>query len=285
MKVVFDIEQLKKILSTFYAITNITITLFDSDLNCVAFAGGYQPYCLAIGEDEALHEECAKCNLSHAHEALARRSTLIYTCHAGIVEIVAPIFFHDTIVAYLILGEFRDVEEQYSSDTMIMKAAEKYGLDKDEMLEAYGCLPIIDKKYIDGIIMMLQFCIKYMLFEELLHTSRNPLSPSIDKYIDNHLDERITVESLCKQFNITKNTLYKILRIDFDDTVQNTVNKKRIKRAQEVLQKTNLPIRRIAESVGFNDYSYFSQAFKKSTGMSPLQYRRYASKTYDNDEV
>lgn len=41
-----------------------------------------------------------------------------------------------------------------------------------------------------------------------------------------------------------------------------------------LLLSTNLPIARIAESVEFNNYSYFYKAFIKVYGMSPADYRR-----------
>jgi hypothetical protein len=43
----------------------------------------------------------------------------------------------------------------------------------------------------------------------------------------------------------------------------------------ELLRTTDLDITDIAFRVGFNDSSYFIQAFKKKNGMTPKQYRNH----------
>lgn len=47
-----------------------------------------------------------------------------------------------------------------------------------------------------------------------------------------------------------------------------------MKRAQEMLEATDLPITEIAAHVGFDDPSAFASAFRKAVGLSPSQYRR-----------
>lgn len=43
--------------------------------------------------------------------------------------------------------------------------------------------------------------------------------------------------------------------------------------AQSLLGDTNIPVSIIATKVGYSNFSYFSQVFKKYTGLSPLEYR------------
>ena len=48
---------------------------------------------------------------------------------------------------------------------------------------------------------------------------------------------------------------------------------RRMEEAQHLLRETDLPIRAIAEKVGYDDPAYFSQIFKRTVGSSPLSYR------------
>ena len=49
---------------------------------------------------------------------------------------------------------------------------------------------------------------------------------------------------------------------------------KAVKRAKELLTKTNASIFEIANSVGYDDQFYFSRLLKKHVNVSPLEYRK-----------
>lgn len=49
---------------------------------------------------------------------------------------------------------------------------------------------------------------------------------------------------------------------------------RRIDEAKELLTHSNLPIAKIAQSVGFSSQSYFSQVFRKEVHMTPGAYRK-----------
>lgn len=50
---------------------------------------------------------------------------------------------------------------------------------------------------------------------------------------------------------------------------------RRMECARAMLEKTNLKVREVAEQSGFQDYHYFSKAFKKLHGVSPAEYRKH----------
>lgn len=49
----------------------------------------------------------------------------------------------------------------------------------------------------------------------------------------------------------------------------------RMEYAKALLCNTNDKIKTVASRAGFNDYHYFSKAFKKMNGCSPVEYRKY----------
>lgn len=278
MKILFDVEKLDEVLTAFYDITKITITLFDSDLNPITSAGEWQPYCLAIGENESRLNLCKGCNHDNAIRSLDQRHTFMYTCHAGIAEAVSPIFFEDTIIAYLMIGKFRDAERVYSSEEMVCRAAEKYGLDKPRMLAAYCDLPVFDKKSIDSSIRILKVLVNYIANEKFIRFDRNMLALEIDRYIEENLSEKLSAEHLCKKFCLDHHILCALFKSNFNATPQNYIGMKRMRRAKQLLTETNKSVREIAADIGMGDYNYFIQYFKKQTGTSPLQYRIAAKK-------
>ncbi len=47
----------------------------------------------------------------------------------------------------------------------------------------------------------------------------------------------------------------------------------RMETAKTTLTKTKLPVSIVASKVGYDNFSHFSRAFKKYTGMTPQDYR------------
>lgn len=274
MKVTFDVEKLQKLMSDFYNCMNITITLFDSELNYITDAGAPQPYCDVIRTTPSLWKNCSSSDRSNAERASNQRGTVIYTCHAGIVETVTPIFYDDTLIAYLMLGRFRDAEGKYSSCETVCGVAEKYGLDKQHMLTLYNDIPTYNSEYIYSAISILEACIRFIGSEHYIKLHRSALAANIEEYVDNNLNTEITVVSLCKEFHVSRQILYSIFKLEFNDTIKNFILKKRLQQAQQLLKTTHKPISEIATAVGFIDYNYFIRFFKKKTGLSPLQYRK-----------
>ena len=56
--------------------------------------------------------------------------------------------------------------------------------------------------------------------------------------------------------------------------VAHFTEKPNMKKARELLRTTSIPIRDVALAVGYSNISYFSRQFKRSQGMTPLEFRR-----------
>ncbi|GJM80120.1 hypothetical protein HMSSN139_26160 [Paenibacillus sp. HMSSN-139] len=52
------------------------------------------------------------------------------------------------------------------------------------------------------------------------------------------------------------------------------MNRIRLSKACELLKQPSLLIKEVAEQAGFPDIYYFSKAFKKKYGVSPLTFRK-----------
>jgi two-component system response regulator YesN len=58
-----------------------------------------------------------------------------------------------------------------------------------------------------------------------------------------------------------------------DETFKDYLTRLRIQKAKELLRTTSLKAADISYRVGYNDPHYFSSAFKKNTGFSPVEFR------------
>lgn len=94
-------------------------------------------------------------------------------------------------------------------------------------------------------------------------------------YISEHFNENISLSDVAENINISKNYLCSIFKKEIGVTFVNYVTNLRIEKAKEYLTNTDMKMYEVSCAVGYNDYPYFSQFFKKHTGMTLSEYRKH----------
>ena len=51
------------------------------------------------------------------------------------------------------------------------------------------------------------------------------------------------------------------------------INQKKIEKAQLILVTDEMSVKNVAFALSYDDYSYFNRLFKKTTGLTPQEYR------------
>ncbi len=85
---------------------------------------------------------------------------------------------------------------------------------------------------------------------------------------------KITLDDIAKSGNVSKSTCLSVFKKYLHDTPANYLIGYRLKMAIKLLEESDLTITEIAPEVGFGGVSYFAEAFKKSYGCPPSEYRR-----------
>lgn len=90
---------------------------------------------------------------------------------------------------------------------------------------------------------------------------------------ENYGDRELTQTKVADHFCISVYSMSRVFKKQFGVGFAEYINGKRLEKAKQMLQTTEIPIKEIASCAGFADANYFSRIFKKDTGMSPSQYR------------
>jgi len=92
-------------------------------------------------------------------------------------------------------------------------------------------------------------------------------------YIENHLDEKITLNQLAKKTGYTSTYLSKLFNDEIGMVLIDFIQKEKINRAKFELTHSNKTIEEISYDLGFTTRSYFATVFRKYEKMSPKEYR------------
>lgn len=107
-----------------------------------------------------------------------------------------------------------------------------------------------------------------------MNSSQYDLMEEVHTYLTEHLNERITIEELSKKFLMNPTTLKKQFKDIYGNSIAAHIKEHRMERAAELLRETDLNVLEIAESVGYESQSKFSEAFKEQYNMLPTEYRK-----------
>lgn len=83
-----------------------------------------------------------------------------------------------------------------------------------------------------------------------------------------------TLHEISKLFYINKNYLCRAFKEVTGSTVQDYINIHCIKKAQELLEDSDMRVSEISSYLGYGSVTYFERIFRKYTETTPLKYRR-----------
>lgn len=96
----------------------------------------------------------------------------------------------------------------------------------------------------------------------------------IRRYMEEHLDEPLTIPFLSRRACLSTTTFKEGFRRLYGLPVHTWLRQRRMERAAELLRGSALSVLGVAQSVGYGSASQFSAAFRRQYGMTPAMYRK-----------
>lgn len=94
----------------------------------------------------------------------------------------------------------------------------------------------------------------------------------VSAYMGKHICDHLTVPVICEEFSISRSALQALFHKECSCGAIEYFNKMKIEYAKEMIRLGSMNFTEIAHYLSYSSLQYFSKQFKKSTGMSPLEY-------------
>ena len=92
-------------------------------------------------------------------------------------------------------------------------------------------------------------------------------------YIYDHLHTRITVQELANRLNINASYLSRLFKKEVGTSISDYILSKKIETARNMLIYSTYTSAEIATILAFPSQSYFTEVFRKKSGLTPVKYR------------
>ncbi len=96
------------------------------------------------------------------------------------------------------------------------------------------------------------------------------------QYVEMNYAKKITLKKMAETLYVSPNYLCELFKRHTGKNLTEYITEYRMMKAKAYLSRIEYKVSDVAELVGYGEAKYFSSAFKKMYGMSPLEYRNKA---------
>ena len=242
----------------------------------------FNPYCVMIRNTAVGNEGCRKCDAEHVAVAVEKRKCHSYCCHAGLMELILPLYdAAGGFIGCMTSGQFLVEGEREFDDGELREVARRCGLEVSRVVELYRNSPRLRGEQLAGVAGYLALIGRLvtsthdrLTFMEKVNTpDRIEL---IRKYVEENYMHPISVGSASRRFFMSDGYFLHFCGKNLGMSFMNYVRSFRVAKACEMLTETNLPISEISRLCGFGGLSQFNRGFRAATGTTPRDYRKKA---------
>lgn len=239
-------------------------------------------YCMKIKDTAGLHRRCVGLKKYFDEKVNKSKGPCYITCYCGVTEIAVPVILNNTLIltvsaagimgkisegmkkilckrAHLSAGEFDALRAKSLASNIDIKKVETH-------LETLACLL---KVYLEKNVP------KEILKENMLYNNENSgYLKTANNYIDRYFTEDIKVSDVAKACCISTSHLQHLFIKSTGKGIGDKIRMNRLQYACQLLRTTNRTVKNIAIKSGFKNVDYFTYAFHKEYGITPLKYRK-----------
>lgn len=270
-----NLEMLRMVMKDFHTLTHIRIAVLDCDIQeLIAYPPNKCAFCDFIRQQPRFDKRCRECDIDAFRRSKNNNAPHMYSCHAGLTEIIIPIRKDDRVLCYVMFGQILHSESAESQREAIFQKFSGQGLDEEALRSAIAQIDHRSEDVISAAMTILESLTIFFLSKQYILPSFVRFVDLLDQYIDEHLQEKIRIADLCAHFYVSRTRLYELMRPYLNCGLSDYVLHRRLLHAMQMLSETEKPISEISDAVGFSDYNYFRRIFKQKTGLSAKEYRK-----------
>lgn len=239
-------------------------------------------YCMKIKYTAGLHRRCVALKKHFDEKVSKSKGPCHITCYCGVTEIAVPVILNDSVILTVsasgIVGKISEGMKKILCKRTLLNSDEFDALRRNSLVSDIDTKKV--ETYLETLACMLQIYLeknvpKEILKENMLYNSENSgYLKTANNYIDRYFTEDIKVDDVSKACCLSTSHLQHIFIKSTGKGIGDKIRMNRLQYACQLLRTTNRTVKNIAIKSGFKNVDYFTYAFHKEYGITPLKYRK-----------
>lgn len=223
------------------------------------------PFCDEVKERRGL-SRCLICKGKAMDKARRTAKPFCGLCVNGVFEYCYPVYLKDNLIGIVFIGNIINDEETF---------LKKSGLTADSPL-----LDTMQRNVDEEICLGIgQVVASYILLlsenlPELSNAKRiNATIAAVRSYVDCYYYLNISLSEIAHMYHYNEKYLGTLFKKQVGMSFHDYLNKRRLSRAKQLLEKSTDSVLAVSLRVGFNNVTYFNRLFRETYGVTPSQLR------------
>lgn len=213
---------------------------------------------------------CRRCSLNDCvivrEKAEKLKRPFLNKCHAGVYELIVPLFVEGIYDSAFFWGPFRRGKADSAAPFLRHES---------------GKLKVISKEELESVEKMLSSFQRFVCENIKGIAVRNAGEKTADLrirnalgYIERRFRTAVTAEELAGICGLSVSRFIHLFKEECQVSFSEYLADRRMQEAELLLAETEMKINDVAEACGYHDQCYFGLVFRRRTGMSPGRYRK-----------
>jgi len=247
----------------------------------------FTSFCALVHSTPEGLQRCRESDRQLITEVRSRRKPCFHVCHAGLIDFAFPI--PSSVNAWPVLGGqllFRTCTEDDAR--RVLENVRDLPLKREAVARVLTEVPVVPYETVARLIVEVTAILEEFPGKEMwrnmgrmsdLGDSRYKALQGLVTFLKEHYKEDHTIGRLAAQVNLSPSYLQHLFHEEFGLSVMEYRRHLRVEAAKAILRDTRMSVTEIAFALGWHDSNYFSCAFKKAVGLSPLAFRKRMRKS------
>ena len=228
-------------------------------------------YCRKVRGELGLVERCLQSDRDRMAEAEKCRRSVNFRCHAGLREVVKPVYLDDLLIGYIMMGQIRNSD--MPSNTILEQWIKAGGLEAD-LKKSFLAVPYIEPAKIEHIVGIFEALVENTVARNAYKLENEEPMFRLKNYLLLHIDRNVPLAEAAAFLNWSKSKLTHTMKLKAGLSFKKMQLEMKVAYAEQLIGEYGVNVAEAGYAVGFHDPGYFSRIYKKYRGKPPVSIKK-----------